>query len=332
MGRSMTNFERLTAGSFNTTVTRREEKLAEAIIASNAGLLDAASRDPDIVSIIAATVATRSEADLLDMFPGIRDRVNLPIDFVIPRTRTFPPVTTTPPVVIQPEQPVSQIDLAIQLLLNKIPIAHEGHIITSEYHNTVRDALLAIASRLGLTVKPVSDLEVLNFTPNFQPPAASEPNSFIWISNFNKAVLPQLPGAGAAPVPLTVKGVLPVQLPEGAVIDSMIVRAARTIADKDKPNPKSFKIRLSRQKFDTEPLLTEEIIKFDLADKKEKIKEVNDVLRSLPTFDPVTARARALDLRRVDNQTYQYFIEAIWEGDNTSAKFEINSFQIFCEI
>jgi predicted Holliday junction resolvase-like endonuclease len=71
----------------------------------------------------------------------------------------------------------------------------------------------------------------------------------------------------------------------------------------------------------------------DLAERKEKIKEANDVKESLSDdLDQATARSRTLDLSRVNNQLYQYFIEASWEGDNSMAKFEIYSFQIFCEI
>jgi hypothetical protein len=230
-------------------------------------------------------------------------------------------------------QPVSEIDLTIQLLLNAIPIAHEGHIITSEYHNSLRNALLAIADRLGLVVKPVSDLQVLNFTPNFQHTVTSEPNHLVWVCSFNKAVLPQIGGAAAAPISSTVRGSLPVQLPEGAVIDSMIVRGLRVAADKEKTRPKTFNVKLSRQKFDTENPQITPLIVLDLAEKKEKIKEVKDVLGSLPDdLDDATARTRTLDLSRVNNQTYQYFIEAVWEGDNNAAKFELNSFQIFCEV
>lgn len=341
MGRSKFNMEgvgnRISASSINRTTaafSKREEKAAEAFIASNPELAKAVSERPEIASFITAAVATRVEdfrfvSDRISpgrILPGLTGGLAKPPRFTFPPGLIIPPGLTLPPATGEPEQPVSPIDLEIQLLLNKIPIAHEGHIVTSEYHNTVRDALLAVADRMGLTVKAVSDLQVLSFAPNFQPIE----NTILWAISFNKAVVPQVvEGANAPPV---VRGGFAVQLPDGAVIDSMIVRGARVAADKDKPKPKTFTVKLSRQKFDTEKPQITPLIVFDLADKKEKIKEANDVKESLPDdLDDATARTRTLDLSRVNNQTYQYFVEAIWEGDNNTAKFEIHSFQIFCE-
>lgn len=327
MGRSKINIGGISNKITASTFSKREEKAAEIFIANNPELAKVVLEKPEIAPLITAALIT--SVDKI----RITDRINpgrIPPDLIggiiNPPILTLPPGFTLPPVTGEPEQPVSQIDLEIQLLLNKIPIAHEGHVVTSEYHNTVRDALMAIANRMGLTVKAVSDLQVLNFAPNFQ----QVENTILWTVGFNKAIIPQVPNADA---PSVVKGSFPVQLPDSAVIDSMIVRGARAAADKEKQKPRTFTVNLNRQKFDTEnPQITPLII-FDLADEKEKIKEVNDVKESLPDdLDDATARTRTLDLSRVNNQTYQYFIEAIWEGDNNLAKFEIYAFQIYCEI
>lgn len=332
MGRSKLNVT--STSSSGTNFSRREEKAADSFIAGNTVLAKAVEEKPELRSVIATALVTNLETTPQFRIPPelVLER---PPTFTLPNFPTTPPIftlppgVTLPPVTPVPSQPVSQIDLEIQLLLNAIPIANEGNIITSEYHNSLRKALLAIAERMGLTIKPVSELQIFTFAPNFLPVWSDEAPVPSWVMTFDKAVLPAIAAGAAA----NVKGNLAVQLPDDATIVSMTVRGARVTADKEKPKPKLFNVKLNRQKFDTETAQVTPLITFKLADEKEKIKEVNDIKGSLPDdLDDATARSRVLDLSRVNNQTYQYFIEANWDGDNNAAKFEIYSLQILCQI
>jgi hypothetical protein len=224
-------------------------------------------------------------------------------------------------------QDSTEIDLRIQLLLNAIPIAHEGHIITSEYHNSLRDALLAIAKRLGLTIKPVSDTQLLTFAPNFLP----EPDETItrWFIFFDKAIIhPRVNEMQSA----VVRGAMTVQLPDDAVIEKLTVRGMHLIS-REKLPPKSFSIRLFRRKFDADRTKVELLIAHNLEKETGTFTKENDIKTTLDdSFDAATLEKRILDLSRVNNQKYQYFVMAEWEGGKETMKFEINSLQILCQV
>jgi hypothetical protein len=325
--------------SSGTNFSRREEKAADLVIAGNVVLAQMVEKQPELKGAIANAIIPMMEftpgktiepglripAQIFDPGPRIPIATFDPgIRFPLDPGIRFPTPIPQPPAPV-PTPPVSQIDLEIQLLLNAIPIANQGNIITSEYHNSLRNALMAIAERMGLTIKPVSEMQLLTLAPKFLPTSQGDAHG-AWVATFDKAAL--APDANGV-----VKGSLAVQLPDGAVIISMTVRGARVGDEKDKP-PKLFNVKLSRQKFDTEASQITPLITFKLADKKEKIKELNDIKGSLPEDldDAPTVRSRVLDLSRVNNQAYQYFIEANWDGTKDTAKFEIYSIQILFQI
>lgn len=310
---------------------RSEDNIAKAIIANDTAIANLVTKNPELMSVLIA---------------GIKDRFDLAAGSLqIPGSSALPGNLAPP----ENDQFLSQLDLEIRLLLNAIPIAHEGHIISSEYHNSLRKALLALAERIGLTVKPVSKSQVFTFAPNFLPLAEQNNDVFSWFISFNKAVIPPRAGEGEF---ASVGGALTVRLPDDATIKSMIVRGARVAGDEQKPDPKSFVISLNRMKFDLDKPITAPtnissttvtstarlavtsitpLIVFDLSDKKGKIKEENNIENSLPDdLDETTSRNRAADLSRVDNKKYQYFVLAQWQGARGSAQFEIHSLQIFC--
>src|SRR6266568_8430815 len=53
----------------------------------------------------------------------------------------------------------------LQGLLAMIPVAEDGHVITSEHFNRLRDAIIVLAGQLG--AGPVSQTFTLTFAPNF---------------------------------------------------------------------------------------------------------------------------------------------------------------------
>lgn len=224
-----------------------------------------------------------------------------------------PPVK--PPVVSPPtgeepdeeaEKPPTEIDLEILTLLNAIPIAHVGDIITSEHHNSLRRALRAIAAG----APDVSEQKILTFAPNFLPISkARRERQNDWEVTFNKAVVPsEMGGAGG-----TVNGGFAVQMPDDALIKAMIVRGKRL---GDAQNPKQFGIALSRVQLDTDNFRAELLITFDLKNEAGLFKATEK-----PPFSK----------RTVDNAKFQYFITAGWEDEDDSARFEIYSMQIICD-
>ncbi|MEP6925797.1 MAG: hypothetical protein ABI954_15125 [Pyrinomonadaceae bacterium] len=239
-------------------------------------------------------------------------------------TSTTPTTPTTP----APPATSSGISQNVQLLINAIPIAHEGHVITSEYHNSLRDALRAIAGQIGLTVQPVSTARILTFAPNFMPlPPNERGNNIEWIIDLSKAsVPPEISGD------TLVQGGLPVQLPDDAMIQGMIVRFSR--ASKTAPDPKVFKITLNRLKLDSErEVNATPILVFDLKAEKEKFKQTKTIkdLESDDDTDFSTNLSKILNLSRINNETHQYFVTAEWNGVKESAKFAVNSIQIVCQ-
>ena len=99
----------------------------------------------------------------------------------------------------------------IQTLINAIPDAQDGNVITSDYHNTIKTALAAIAGELGPSAGGQSGAVTL--VPNFLPIPGSNP----WTLNLGVAT----DAAGS-------NGWLPVYLPEGATIQQMVVIGAKT--------------------------------------------------------------------------------------------------------
>lgn len=107
----------------------------------------------------------------------------------------------------------------IQDFVNAIPDAQDGNVISSDYHNSLKQAIAAMAAQMsgGTRAGP----QTLTLFPNFQPAAASAvgPNS-PWLMNIGVAV-DAATGSN---------GWIPVYLPDGAVIQSMIVAGAKTAA------------------------------------------------------------------------------------------------------
>lgn len=92
----------------------------------------------------------------------------------------------------------------VQALLDAIPTAEDGHVITSEYHNALRDAIRALA---GLGDAPGVATHVLTLAPAFFPEDSNAWDHALGLaSKGNNAVA---------------NGWFPVQLPDGARIARM---------------------------------------------------------------------------------------------------------------
>jgi hypothetical protein len=103
----------------------------------------------------------------------------------------------------------------IQTLINAIPDAEDGNVITADYHNTIKAALEAIAGQLGSGGGPQT--VTLTLQPTFLPKAGSP----VWTVSL---------GFAADPGPPSCDGFIPLSFPDGAVIQSMEVMGAKTNA------------------------------------------------------------------------------------------------------
>ena len=93
----------------------------------------------------------------------------------------------------------------LQTLVDEIPDAEDGNIITSNYHNTVKTALQAVASQLGAAA-PGGRTVAQTIQPNF---ATIGPTG--WTVTLGSATS----AAGS-------NGFIPLNLPEGATIQQMV--------------------------------------------------------------------------------------------------------------
>jgi hypothetical protein len=176
----------------------------------------------------------------------------------------------------------------LQILISSIPTAHDGQVITADYHNALRLALVAIANRMGLG--PVSDEITVTVAPTLRPAASGG----AWANDYGTAVQ----GAATAGA---MKGWIEADLPDGARIKKVIAYASGTVDTGGK-----LTIRLRRQKItdsSTSPVLAEVVIPTgaDLAKGVEA-----DV--TLPgTGAGVTA---VEEFRVVDNRQHKYLVTA----------------------
>src|SRR5439155_9136904 len=60
-----------------------------------------------------------------------------------------PPLPPTPVPTPGPASPTANAS-DLQVMISAIPIAQDGHIITADYHNALRLALVAISNRMGI--------------------------------------------------------------------------------------------------------------------------------------------------------------------------------------
>ncbi|MGD1095372.1 MAG: hypothetical protein ABSB35_25680 [Bryobacteraceae bacterium] len=100
----------------------------------------------------------------------------------------------------------------IQTLVNNIPDAQDGNVITSDYHNTIKTALQAIAGTLAGTSS--GQTVTVNVPVNFLPVAGSTP----WSVKVGFAEDPSNSCDGWAPL----------TLPDGAVLRQLVAIGVKT--------------------------------------------------------------------------------------------------------
>lgn len=189
----------------------------------------------------------------------------------------------------------------LQILIATIPRAEDGHVITAEYHNAVRAALIAIANRLGLG--PVSEEITVSNAPRLLPQTAQG-----WAHDQYGAA--KKPGGASG----SVKGWMEVELPDGARISNMTVYATRT-------GPGALHIKLLRQKI-TDPTKSRDLIDIDVDRDYTTTGKQRDV-----TADDV-GPAGLEELRIVNNREHKYLVAAELDNADSTTTAQFSAFQI----
>jgi len=226
----------------------------------------------------------------------------------------IPPTTPGPYIPVPMPQPPAQPTgggtaprgpSALEIQLAALPVAHEGHVISSAYHNALRSAILLLARQLGIDV--AGGGLVMTFAPSFFPDGAKP----AWQLTLGIAAKPAQGDAAS--------GWMDVHLPDGARIDGMSVIGRRNAGVKD------LRIKLLRHA---------------LADGQEQFQRVQ-LIEVVPTAgDPFTATkgvevpgaaiAITEELRVVDNRQFKYLVSADLSIAEATAIAQINAIQIVC--
>jgi hypothetical protein len=194
----------------------------------------------------------------------------------------------------------SSVPIDLQSLVNAIPIAEDGHVITSLHHNSLRAALLAIVTQLG--GEPVSGTVTLTFLPSFLPSGSQPP----WL--LAEGVATRSAGASAA------RGWFPLQLPEGARLQNMtgIGRRTGTVA--------SFQLQLQRQPINDTP--TTVLISIPL-------QNAGDPFQVTGSVQVAGAGPAALEeYRLINNSAFKYLVMASLVGADTAAEAQIFAIRV----
>jgi hypothetical protein len=188
-----------------------------------------------------------------------------------------------------------------------IPVAEDGEVIRSTYHNALRDALIALLAEVGVGRGPIAPL-----APAFAPTAG-------------KVAWDLLPGvarkpAVTSPAKASAEGWMPVELPHGGRIKQLVVTGQRS------GSMDQFKVILFRQEISSDATPpTNTIASVDLKNSAASFLESTDAGAEELT-DPTPAQV--LDYTTVDNTKYKYFIQAKLMNAVASGKAQINSLQV----
>ena len=219
------------------------------------------------------------------------------------------PPTPTPSTPAAPSGPSANL----QALLAAIPIAQDGQVITSEYHNSLRSALIALASEMGLGL--TSPTTTLSFAPAMLPVGTSTP----WpiTSNFTaQSALAANPD-----------GWMPIQLPDGQSIQSMNVTGKLTAS----PAPTTFQVVLFRESVDPDAGGPAALLTIDLKSKTGSFTVSGTITASgsaATAAGAVAQLAAVQDLKTIDTSTYKYFLRATVAGAGTGTQVEIDAIQV----
>lgn len=191
----------------------------------------------------------------------------------------------------------------LETLLSRIPVAEDGNVIRSEYHNSLRAALIAIARSLGIS----TDMQAVTqtFPPTFFPIGTQTP----WVMSI---------GLADKAANNSANGWMPVLLPNGARVQNMRVMGRRN------GTVSIFEVSLVRQRITTTsgPTSGTTLTPLFAADLSAAADPFN-ILVDVEEPTNVTGAAVAAvteDFRLIDNNKYKYMITAELNGASNIAQ------------
>lgn len=192
-------------------------------------------------------------------------------------------------------------------LVNAIPTAQDGHIITPQYHNTLRNAVTAIAAELG-SQTGTGVTFVTSFPPIFFP--EDDDASKYWSNQLALATRP----AGN-----TAKGWFPMTLQDGARILSLTVIGRKFVSA---VGALSLRV-LMRRKSLTEVTDDQTFINVDLKNiNGEPFRETRS-----PTITG-TSSDNLKEVSLVDNSKYLYYVRATMSNAPGDLQMDFYAFQV----
>ena len=199
------------------------------------------------------------------------------------------------PATVQPPAPSG---LSLQVALGAIPIAHNGDVFAANYHNALRDAVIQIAGFLGDAA--TNQQLTLNFLPALQRDDGTAVQQWKLIDR-----------VAHSPEGATVKGWLPLDLPDGVRVTDIAAFGSRVAG----VTVTKFEVDLIRQK---------------LADGTTTALGTLNLADQTGTFNKSqTLSGNDLD-RTVDNTTYEYVLSAEVGAAAAGANIELFGLQVRC--
>lgn len=175
----------------------------------------------------------------------------------------------------------------LQTLINRIPTAETGDIISRNHHNSLRDAVEELANRVSAGTGQGQANTSVTYAPVFLPITDGGARSPEWVLSLGISSRP--PNINSA------KGWFPLQLPDDAAIKSLTVTGQRS------GTVLSCQIRLIRQTIADATAVPMIVI---------SLKNVTG--QPFKVTGEVTGASLAIiqDFRQVNNDKYQYFVQA----------------------
>jgi hypothetical protein len=201
-----------------------------------------------------------------------------------------------------PSQPSAQL----QALLDAIPFANDGDVITADHHNSLKKAIGQIAASLDET--QFAQVQTLAFTPLLQPVVDQPP----WRITLGKAL-----GSDQGPDAI---GWMALDLPNGANVDSFRIRGSTP----SKPSFWNAELRRYLLVGDDDPALVAG------GEFQDKIPAAGGtVSQSFPARIEDLTVAVAAELRRIDNSKYRYVFQTTLDSPQAAA-VELTLVEVTC--
>lgn len=198
-------------------------------------------------------------------------------------------------------------------LLAAIPIAGDGQVISADYHNSLRSALIGLANQMGMGL--TTPTTSYSFAPAFFPIGGTA-----WTVSANPNLI-AASAAGANP-----DGWLPVHLPDGQTIQGMTVTGKLTT-----PAPTTFSVTLYREDVTAGGSGPTSLIAVTLQTQSGVFTQSGQITTGSAASSPAALllqQATLQDLQLIDNSQYKYFLRATVTGAGGATVAEIDAIQI----